>query len=117
MLQQFSRVSNKDRLIHHSSTWQLADETPYPLKHTRYATCEVEIHAKDQKPQDPKPLLTQSHTHTLTPHHTTPQAMASLATIAAVQPATIKGLGGSSLAGTKLYLKPTRQSLRPKNVR
>ncbi|PON88423.1 Photosystem I PsaH, reaction centre subunit VI [Trema orientale] len=43
--------------------------------------------------------------------------MASLATLAAVQPATIKGLGGSSLSGTKLSIKPTRQSLRPKNFR
>lgn len=43
--------------------------------------------------------------------------MASLATIAAVQPATIKGLGGSSLAGTKLIVKPTRQSFRPKSFK
>ncbi|XP_050233748.1 photosystem I reaction center subunit VI-1, chloroplastic-like [Mercurialis annua] len=42
--------------------------------------------------------------------------MASLATFAAVQPATVKGLGGSSLAGTKLYVKPSRQSFRPKNI-
>lgn len=43
--------------------------------------------------------------------------MASLATLAAVQPATIKGLGGSSLTGTKLYVKPSRQSLRAKSFR
>ncbi|XP_044484007.1 photosystem I reaction center subunit VI-2, chloroplastic-like [Mangifera indica] len=43
--------------------------------------------------------------------------MASLATIAAVQPTTIKGLGGSSLAGTKLSVKPASQSLRLKKVR
>ena len=43
--------------------------------------------------------------------------MASLATLAAVQPATINGLGGSSLSGTKLVIKPTRQTLRPRNVR
>jgi len=43
--------------------------------------------------------------------------MASLATFAAVQPATIKGLGGSSLSGTKLHVKPSRQGLRPKSLR
>ncbi|KAL8170768.1 hypothetical protein V2J09_022572 [Rumex salicifolius] len=32
--------------------------------------------------------------------------MASLATLAAVQPTAIKGLGGSSLSGTKLCVKP-----------
>ncbi|CAN6573315.1 unnamed protein product [Malus baccata var. baccata] len=43
--------------------------------------------------------------------------MASLATLAAVQPAAINGLGGSSLTGTKLVVKPTRQSIRTKNIR
>ncbi|XVE52081.1 hypothetical protein DITRI_Ditri02bG0092400 [Diplodiscus trichospermus] len=43
--------------------------------------------------------------------------MASLATLAAVQPTTIKGLGSSSLSGTKLFVKPTRQSFKPKNCR
>ncbi|XWS20275.1 hypothetical protein CRYUN_Cryun31cG0086700 [Craigia yunnanensis] len=43
--------------------------------------------------------------------------MTSLATLAAVQPTTIKGLGGSSLFGTKLFVKPTRQSFNPKNYR
>ncbi|KAG7018324.1 Photosystem I reaction center subunit VI, chloroplastic, partial [Cucurbita argyrosperma subsp. argyrosperma] len=43
--------------------------------------------------------------------------MASLATLAAVQPVTVKGLGGSSLAGTKLPLRPTRQSFRPKSFK
>ncbi|XP_022721079.1 photosystem I reaction center subunit VI, chloroplastic-like [Durio zibethinus] len=43
--------------------------------------------------------------------------MASLATLAAVQPATIKGLGGSSLSVTKLFVKPTRQSFKPKKYR
>uniref|UniRef100_A0A5B6YZR8 Photosystem I reaction center subunit VI n=1 Tax=Davidia involucrata TaxID=16924 RepID=A0A5B6YZR8_DAVIN len=43
--------------------------------------------------------------------------MASLATFAAVQPITVKGLGGSSLTGTKLHVKPSRQSLRPTNYR
>ncbi|KAM0946095.1 putative photosystem I PsaH, reaction centre subunit VI [Dioscorea sansibarensis] len=33
--------------------------------------------------------------------------MASLATLAAVQPVTIKGLSGSSLTGTKLFIKPS----------
>ncbi|XP_058004978.1 photosystem I reaction center subunit VI, chloroplastic isoform X2 [Hevea brasiliensis] len=42
--------------------------------------------------------------------------MASLATFASVQTATVKGLGGSSLTGTKLCIKPSRQSLRPKNM-
>lgn len=43
--------------------------------------------------------------------------MASLATFAALQPPTIKGLGGSSLTGTKLSFKPTLQSLRPRRLR
>uniref|UniRef100_A0A2P2M639 Photosystem I reaction center subunit VI n=1 Tax=Rhizophora mucronata TaxID=61149 RepID=A0A2P2M639_RHIMU len=44
--------------------------------------------------------------------------MASLATLAAVQPAAnIKGLGGSSLSGTKLHVKPSGQSMRLKNFR
>ncbi|EOY26808.1 hypothetical protein QUC31_012210 [Theobroma cacao] len=43
--------------------------------------------------------------------------MASVATLAAVQPTTIKGLGGSSLSGTKLFVKPSRQSFKPKNYR
>ncbi|KAF5726877.1 photosystem I reaction center subunit VI chloroplastic isoform X1 [Tripterygium wilfordii] len=40
--------------------------------------------------------------------------MASLATVAAAQPATIKGFSGSSLMGTKLAVMPTRQSSRPR---
>ncbi|CAI0423147.1 unnamed protein product [Linum tenue] len=42
--------------------------------------------------------------------------MASLATFAAVQPAaaSVKGLGGSSICGTKLHVKPSRQSFRAK---
>ena len=43
--------------------------------------------------------------------------MASLATLAAVQPVAVKGLGGSSLAGTKLPLRPSRQTLTPKNFK
>ncbi|KAA8541786.1 hypothetical protein F0562_022938 [Nyssa sinensis] len=43
--------------------------------------------------------------------------MASLATFAAVQPAAVKGLAGSSLTGTKLHLNPYRQSLRTTNHR
>ncbi|KAI4355629.1 hypothetical protein L6164_004381 [Bauhinia variegata] len=43
--------------------------------------------------------------------------MASLATFAAVQPAAVKGLAGSSLTGTKLSFKPSRQSFRPQNLR
>ncbi|KAG4384895.1 hypothetical protein GLYMA_13G357300v4 [Glycine max] len=38
--------------------------------------------------------------------------MASLASLAVVQPSTVKGL-----AGTKLSFKPSRQSFRPKNFR
>ncbi|KAG4924578.1 hypothetical protein JHK87_050118 [Glycine soja] len=41
--------------------------------------------------------------------------MASLASLVVVQPSTVKGLAGSSLAGTKLSFKPSRQSFRPKN--
>ncbi|GAV64463.1 PSI_PsaH domain-containing protein [Cephalotus follicularis] len=43
--------------------------------------------------------------------------MASLATIAAIQPGTIKGLGGSFLTGTKLNVKPSCQSLKPKSFK
>ncbi|CAH8386013.1 unnamed protein product [Eruca vesicaria subsp. sativa] len=44
--------------------------------------------------------------------------MASFATIAAVQPSSaVKGLGGSSLTGAKLFIKPSRQSFRPKSTR
>ncbi|KAL2664292.1 hypothetical protein AAZV13_02G150300 [Glycine max] len=43
--------------------------------------------------------------------------MASLASLAIVQPSTIKGLVGSSLIGTKLFFKPSHQSFRPKNFR
>ncbi|XP_027341489.1 photosystem I reaction center subunit VI-1, chloroplastic-like [Abrus precatorius] len=43
--------------------------------------------------------------------------MASLASLAIVQPATVNGLAGSSLSGTKLSFKPSRQSFRPKNFR
>ncbi|KAE8656972.1 Photosystem I reaction center subunit VI [Hibiscus syriacus] len=43
--------------------------------------------------------------------------MASLATLAAVQPTTVKGLGGSSLNGINLLVKPARQSFKPKNYR
>ncbi|KAE8736124.1 Photosystem I reaction center subunit VI [Hibiscus syriacus] len=43
--------------------------------------------------------------------------MASLATLAAVQPTTVNGLRGSSLNGTKLLVKPARQSFKPKNYR
>ncbi|XP_059640662.1 photosystem I reaction center subunit VI, chloroplastic-like [Cornus florida] len=44
--------------------------------------------------------------------------MASLATLAALQPTTtVKGLGGSSLTGTKLHVKTSRQILRPTNYR
>ncbi|XP_057454316.1 photosystem I reaction center subunit VI, chloroplastic-like isoform X2 [Lotus japonicus] len=43
--------------------------------------------------------------------------MASLATLAAVQPAAINGLAGSSLNGTKLSFKSSRQSIKSKNFR
>ncbi|CBI36127.3 hypothetical protein VitviT2T_013421 [Vitis vinifera] len=43
--------------------------------------------------------------------------MASLATLAAVQPINIKGLAGSSISGTKLSVKPARRSLRVGNSR
>ncbi|KAK9060493.1 hypothetical protein SSX86_021197 [Deinandra increscens subsp. villosa] len=42
--------------------------------------------------------------------------MASLATFAPTT-TTIKGLGGSSLAGTKLNLRPSRHSLKPTSFR
>ncbi|XP_030457729.1 photosystem I reaction center subunit VI-1, chloroplastic-like [Syzygium oleosum] len=41
----------------------------------------------------------------------------SLATLAAVQPVAVKGLGGSSLAGTKLHVKPARRSFRPRSIK
>ncbi|KAK4754021.1 hypothetical protein SAY87_002125 [Trapa incisa] len=43
--------------------------------------------------------------------------MASLATLASVQPASAKGLAGSSIAGSKLHVKPARQSFRQKSIR
>ena len=43
--------------------------------------------------------------------------MASLATLAAVQPATVNGLAGSSLNGTKLSFKSSHQSFRSKKFR
>ena len=43
--------------------------------------------------------------------------MASLATLAAVQPTTIKGLAGSSISGTKLHIKPSRLSVKLNNSR
>ncbi|KAL1199440.1 Photosystem I reaction center subunit VI-1 [Cardamine amara subsp. amara] len=44
--------------------------------------------------------------------------MASLATVATVKPsAAIKGLGGSSLTGTKLSIKPSRLNFKPKSIR
>ena len=44
--------------------------------------------------------------------------MASLATLAAVQPiTTIKGLGGSSITGTKLSVKSSRRTLKLNNNR
>jgi len=48
--------------------------------------------------------------------------MASLASLAVVQPSTVNGLAGSSLAGsslagTKLSFKPSQKSFRPKNFR
>ncbi|XP_072968126.1 photosystem I reaction center subunit VI, chloroplastic-like [Typha angustifolia] len=43
--------------------------------------------------------------------------MASLATIAAVQPVSIKGLAGSSINGTKLAVKTSRRTLSRTNLR
>ncbi|KAL7114148.1 hypothetical protein ACP275_04G101700 [Erythranthe tilingii] len=43
--------------------------------------------------------------------------MASLATFAVAQPAAVKGLAGSSIAGTKLHVKPSRVSFKPTNYR
>ncbi|XP_010254085.1 PREDICTED: photosystem I reaction center subunit VI, chloroplastic-like [Nelumbo nucifera] len=43
--------------------------------------------------------------------------MASLATLAAVQPVSVKGLGGSSLTGTKLSVRPCRRSLARTSIR
>ncbi|KAL0463872.1 UNVERIFIED_CONTAM: Photosystem I reaction center subunit VI, chloroplastic [Sesamum latifolium] len=43
--------------------------------------------------------------------------MASIATFAAAHPTAVKGLAGSSLAGTKLHLKPSRVSSKPSNCR
>jgi len=47
----------------------------------------------------------------------TKRIMASLASLAVVQPSTVKGLAGSSIAGTKLSFKPSQTSFRPKNFR
>ncbi|XP_027125261.1 photosystem I reaction center subunit VI, chloroplastic-like [Coffea eugenioides] len=43
--------------------------------------------------------------------------MASLATFAAVQPTAVKGLAGSSIAGTKLHVKPSSLGLKPSRTR
>ncbi|KAF9615421.1 hypothetical protein IFM89_023082 [Coptis chinensis] len=43
--------------------------------------------------------------------------MASLATMAAVQPVAIKGLGGSSITGNKLSVKPARRVVTRTNLR
>ncbi|XP_042492434.1 photosystem I reaction center subunit VI, chloroplastic-like [Macadamia integrifolia] len=43
--------------------------------------------------------------------------MASLATIASVQPIAIKGLAGSSISGTKLSCKPPRRNVTRTNIR
>ncbi|XP_043697330.1 photosystem I reaction center subunit VI, chloroplastic-like [Telopea speciosissima] len=43
--------------------------------------------------------------------------MASLATIASLQPIAIKGLAGSSITGTKLFCKPTRRNVTRTNLR
>ncbi|XP_022843658.1 photosystem I reaction center subunit VI, chloroplastic-like [Olea europaea var. sylvestris] len=43
--------------------------------------------------------------------------MASLATFAAVHPSSVKGLAGSSLAGTKLHVKPSSLRVKPTNSR
>ncbi|CAL5373725.1 unnamed protein product [Camellia sinensis] len=43
--------------------------------------------------------------------------MASLATFAAVQPTAVKSVSGSSIAGTKLHLKPSRQPMRSTSYR
>ncbi|GER52692.1 photosystem I reaction center subunit VI [Striga asiatica] len=43
--------------------------------------------------------------------------MASLATFSAAQPTTVKGLAGSSFAGTKLHLKPSNFGFKPTNNR
>ncbi|KAL9232090.1 hypothetical protein vseg_007235 [Gypsophila vaccaria] len=43
--------------------------------------------------------------------------MASLATLAGVQPTSVKGLAGSSIAGTRLVVKPTRVSVKSNNSR
>ncbi|KAH6758269.1 photosystem I subunit H-1, partial [Perilla frutescens var. frutescens] len=43
--------------------------------------------------------------------------MTSLATFAATHPTAVKGLAGSSLAGTKLHVKPSRVNFKPINHR
>ncbi|KAK4482038.1 hypothetical protein RD792_012960 [Penstemon davidsonii] len=43
--------------------------------------------------------------------------MASFATFAAAQPTAVKGLAGSSLAGTKLNVKPSCVNFKPTNYR
>ncbi|XP_068647549.1 photosystem I reaction center subunit VI, chloroplastic-like [Aristolochia californica] len=43
--------------------------------------------------------------------------MASLAAVTTVQPATVKGLGGSSLVGTKLSVRPCRRALPRTSIR
>lgn len=97
-----------DRLIYIGPRGTTQMELHNSLKKTQIATCAVEILAGHQKPKHPTANWTEPVRKT---------AMASLATLASVQPTTIKGLGGSTLIGTKLFVKPTRQSFKPKNNR
>lgn len=111
---------NKDRLIHLLPTWHLLSDTPNCLPRSHFATCQMKIQS-----QDPNPIwsLTSSFSLQLQICSFSKQkalrqaTMASLATLAAVQPVTVKGLGGSSLAGAKLPLRPSRQTFRPKNFK
>uniref|UniRef100_A0A7N0RH86 Photosystem I reaction center subunit VI n=1 Tax=Kalanchoe fedtschenkoi TaxID=63787 RepID=A0A7N0RH86_KALFE len=46
-----------------------------------------------------------------------PKPMASLATLAAIQPAAISGLAGSSISGTRLTVNPSRRTLKINSIR
>lgn len=94
-------------------------------KKSHLTTCHAQILANDQKPKDTQLLILHSPIEKRTKEkekeklasQRAHQTMASLATLAVVQPATINGLAGSSFTGAKLPVKATRETLRPKNMR
>ncbi|KAM1765045.1 hypothetical protein ACFX11_004222 [Malus domestica] len=65
----------------------------------------------------PLPLCMERHLSAAEKLLVLPVSVRHLSVAQKVQHATINGLGGSSLTGTKLVVNPTRQSIRTKNIR